>query len=145
MAGRSSIQWKTGIHGRTKRRLWKPMQHIPRIYVGMGNPNCTDVRHNVGMDWLNYFANKMDLKWYDYQNLDCEIAYFKESELILIKPKRYMNMHGPILANILNQLERPIEDCVIIHDCLNTKFGNWRYQQGKGHWYVVNVLYIYKK
>ena len=126
MANHLSVRLKSGIHGRTKRRLWQPLEHMPRIYVGIGNPNCNGIRHNVGMDWLDYFANKMDLKWHDEKDLESYVAYFEECDLILVKPKRYMNMQGIVVSKILNQLKRPIEDCVLIHDCLNTTFGTWR-------------------
>ena len=138
MKGRVGVKWKTGISGRTKKRLWSPIENIPKIYIGLGNPgqSYAGIRHNIGSDWVNYFVNKMELNWEDYNNeLNCNIAFFDDGNILFIQPNRYLNMYGPTLAKILNELNRPIQDCVIIHDCLYTKFGTWRHQKGGFHGY----------
>ncbi|ETO22547.1 Peptidyl-tRNA hydrolase [Reticulomyxa filosa] len=151
------FSWKTGISGRSSVRLWKPLERIPRVYVGVGNPTneYKDCRHNIGRDFLDYFAKQLCLQWHNIaineqenkkenhahknqlpnQNigLECQVAYFREGSLLFVKSNRYMNMTGVVLSQLLNEMRRPIQDVVIIHDCLYTKFGTWRHQRGKGH------------
>eukprot|EP01083_Nonionella_stella_P180546 644153_1 len=134
MSAKTGIRWKTGIRGRTKKRIWKPMQNIPRVYIGIGNPGDSyhDIRHNVGRDWIDFFARKMNLEWSKNEELECELSYFNDGKMLLVKPNRYMNMYGPTVAKLMNEMEISIADCVFIHDCLFTKFGTWRHQRGLG-------------
>ena len=141
MSGRAGIRWKTGIKGRTKKRIWKPLQDIPRVYIGVGNPGVEykDIRHNVGRDWIDYFAENMNLKWSINEQLECKICYYNDGKMLLVKPIRYMNMYGPTMAKLMNEMKLSIADCVFIHDCLFTKFGTWRHQRGGGAWYVIII------
>ena len=110
------------------------MQNIPRVYVGIGNPGdeYKDIRHNVGRDWIDFAAKKLNLQWTLNESLECELAYFNDGKMLFVKPTRFMNMSGVPMAKIMNEMQVSIGDCVFVHDCLFTKFGTWRFQRGFG-------------
>lgn len=137
MSGSSKLTnfpWRSGITGRKRsiKRLWKPMEKMPRILIGIGNPGpeYDNIRHNVGRNFTQFFTNKMNLNFQMNtemnNNYDCEMCYFQDAKLLILKPMRFMNMYGPVLAQILNDFNLNIDDCCVAYDCFYTKFGHWQ-------------------
>ena len=92
-----------------------------KIFVGIGNPGVEykDTRHNAGFMVIDNFLKKVESfqkKKYRYF-----ISFYTEvdrSEVILVKPRVYINESGIAVRKVLDTLKVKPEDLVVIHDCL---------------------------
>jgi len=106
-----------------------------RIIIGIGNPGNRYQfnRHNVGFQFLDYFADKKTLRFkpskFDY--------YFAEGEsnnnpFILLKPSSYVNNSGiPVLAAI-EEYKIPLSDLLVIIDDINIPISSIRIRKAGG-------------
>ena len=89
------------------------------VIVGIGNPGSRykNNRHNVGFQFLDYFADRKKLAFraskFDY--------YYSEGELsgmpfVLIKPDTYVNLSGVAVLNCITNYIINVQDVLIVVD-----------------------------
>lgn len=106
-----------------------------RLIVGIGNPGIRyrNNRHNVGYQFLDYYAEKKLLKFkasrFDY--------YFAEGELdkipfFLLKPNSYVNNSGIAVLAAVQELGIYFSELLIIVDDIHIPTGEIRIRKSGG-------------
>ena len=99
-----------------------------RLIVGLGNPGAKyrSNRHNVGFMLLDQIADIRSLSFKKKIKYD----YTKFADLIIIKPKTYMNRSGNAVTSVLTG--NKIEDILVIVDDINIPLGEIRLRKAGG-------------
>jgi peptidyl-tRNA hydrolase, PTH1 family len=106
-----------------------------RIIVGIGNPGSRykNNRHNVGFQFLDYYAEKKSLNFkaskFDY--------FFAEGELesnpfLLLKPATYVNNSGVAVLSSVQEYDISINDLLVIVDDVNIPTAEIRIRKSGG-------------
>lgn len=106
-----------------------------RAIIGIGNPGRKYIfnRHNIGFQFIDYFAEKKKLEFkpskFDY--------YYSEGELgnipfVLIKPSTYVNLSGVAVLSSVTRYKIDIEDILIVVDDINLEFSEFRLRKSGG-------------
>ena len=87
------------------------------LLVGLGNPGekYIGTRHNLGFEVLDEFRRKKDLgDWLQDDKFKAEVI--KTKDLILVKPRTYMNLSGMAVSKIAKYYKIKPREIVVIHD-----------------------------
>lgn len=106
-----------------------------RAIIGIGNPGRKYIfnRHNVGFQFIDYFAEKTKLEFkpskFDY--------YYSEGELgnipfVLIKPSTYVNLSGVAVLSSVTRYKIDFKDILIVVDDINLEFSEFRLRKSGG-------------
>ncbi|HPA36646.1 MAG TPA: aminoacyl-tRNA hydrolase [Chitinophagales bacterium] len=90
------------------------------LIVGLGNigKEYDHTRHNIGFDVADAMAKELGCT-FDLSRLALYAkGSFKGRQVHLIKPTTYMNLSGKAIKYWLQQLEIPLENCLVIVDDL---------------------------
>ncbi len=104
-----------------------------KLVFALGNPETKykHTRHNIGKDFLNYFATKNNLEWQIKKDLD--ISYIKFDDAILIKPNDFMNVLGPKAEKCLKYFNvTNLANFLVIYDDLDFVVGEFKLNFAKG-------------
>ncbi len=110
-----------------------------KILVGLGNfeDKYIGTRHNVGRDFLIWFAKKhnfSDFKKDSFLKALVATGDIKDEAYILILPETYMNLSGVTVKNIFQKWNGVSKDDVtIIQDEIDVNFGEIKVSTDKGH------------
>lgn len=100
-----------------------------KLIVGLGNPGkeYENTRHNMGFLYLDYYANKKDIK-IDKKKFDGLYgeAFIAGEKVIFLKPQKYMNLSGEVIKKYVDYFDIDIKDILIICDDLDTSFGKYK-------------------
>jgi len=106
-----------------------------KIFVGLGNPGeeYKDTRHNAGFMVIDNFLKKVG----NYQEKKHRYFIFystevDKKEVILVKPRVYINESGIAVRKVLDTLKVKPEDLVVIHDDLGIRTGKIKITLDKG-------------
>lgn len=117
------------------------------LLVGLGNPGPTYAshRHNVGFMVVDELARRASVRFSTSGPLRAETAQTRltagggmggvgaeAEQLILLKPRTYMNESGQAVAKALSYFRIPPERMIVIHDELDLDFGQLRLKYGGG-------------
>jgi PTH1 family peptidyl-tRNA hydrolase len=88
--------------------------------LGLGNPGrrYDGTRHNLGFELVGHFAARHGAKWtHEHATYDAARLEFESSEMILVRPKTYMNRSGRAIR-FLGEVEAldPAELVVLADD-----------------------------
>ena len=102
-----------------------------KIIIGLGNPGerYARNRHNIGFMVLNELALEYKGKWLNYALCDICRLEIARQQVLLAKPLTYMNHSGLAVHRLLSDLNRRVEDLILIADDLNLPFGRLRIRQ----------------
>lgn len=106
-----------------------------RVIVGIGNPGSLykNNRHNVGFQFLDYFANHKKLAFkaskFDYYYSEGETS---GSPFVLIKPVTYVNLSGVAVLNCVNNFNINAKDLLIVVDDVNLQTASIRIRRSGG-------------
>jgi PTH1 family peptidyl-tRNA hydrolase len=110
---------------------------VPRlILLGLGNPGrrYRDTRHNLGFMALDAFAARHGAE------PECETRTFgragclvQSTDIILIKPKTYMNRSGRAVAELLRGTEFDPSERVVLADDMVLPLGQLRLRRRGSH------------
>uniref|UniRef100_A0A670YF02 Peptidyl-tRNA hydrolase 1 homolog n=1 Tax=Pseudonaja textilis TaxID=8673 RepID=A0A670YF02_PSETE len=105
----------------------QPLGQLLRWVAGLGNHTFPGTRHSVGMAVLNHLASKLDVadQWKRDKRCcaDMVVARLGEAELLLMKPRKFMNLNGISLASAVEKYNLSIEDIYLVHDDLDKPLG----------------------
>ncbi len=110
-----------------------------KILVGLGNigEKYVGTRHNVGRDFLFWFAKKHDFSTFkkdSFLNALVSTGQIQNIDFILILPETYMNLSGQTVKNIFAKWDTISKDEVtIIHDDIDINFGEIKLSKDAGH------------
>lgn len=100
-----------------------------KLIVGLGNPGkeYEKTRHNVGFMVLDKIAEKYQVAFSKtkFQGLFGEIT-LKGEKIILLKPQKYMNLSGEVIAEFLHFYKITNNDLLVFHDDLDLPTGKIR-------------------
>ena len=101
----------------------------PLLVIGLGNPGgeYQGTRHNVGAEAVSLLSERLQVKAGAYRGpawLARKVV--DDRELILARPKTYMNESGVAGARLLRDLKVPLEAVLVVYDDLDLKQGRLR-------------------
>jgi PTH1 family peptidyl-tRNA hydrolase len=100
-----------------------------RLIVGLGNPGneYKNNRHNLGFLLTDRFAASNKLEFKRKKNYD----FCRLSDVIIIKPKTFMNRSGVAVTSILT--ENRLADILVVVDDINLPVGEIRLRRNGGY------------
>ncbi|MGH7643407.1 MAG: aminoacyl-tRNA hydrolase [Candidatus Dormibacteria bacterium] len=105
------------------------MSATPLLVIGLGNPGgeYEGTRHNVGADALAALARRLQVKLGAYRG-PAWVArkVIAERELILARPKTFMNQSGVAGVKLAQDFNVPLDAVVVVYDELDLKLGRLR-------------------
>ena len=106
------------------------------LVVGLGNPGpkYENTRHNIGFMVADVLAGRMHGKFSSHKRSNADIvqARFDGRQVILAKPRTYMNLSGGPVAALCKFFSVAPENVVVVHDELDLDFGTIRLKKGGG-------------
>lgn len=106
-----------------------------RAIIGIGNPGSRykNNRHNIGFQFLDYFAEK---KTCTFQSSKFKY-HFTEGELsgepfVLVKPDTYVNLSGVAASNCINYYQIDVKDLLVIVDDISLDLYSVRIRKSGG-------------
>ena len=118
-----------------------------KLVVGLGNPGkeYEKTRHNIGFDFLDYYAKCNDLKFVlnkKFNAYNCDFN-FNNEKIILIKPLSFMNLSGIVVMKYIKFYNLSGDDILVIQDDLDMALGKIRISYNSssgGHNGIKNII-----
>ncbi len=119
----------------------EPVREAPRgrlrIVVGLGNPGprYAKTRHNVGFRAVDTLASRIGLTWQrDSIKVSSEVAagLVDDLPLVLVRPQTFMNRSGDAVARVLEELQVPPSQALVIYDDMDLPLGAVRLRERGG-------------
>jgi peptidyl-tRNA hydrolase, PTH1 family len=104
-----------------------------KLIFSLGNPEpeYKHTRHNVGKDFLNYYAKKNNLVWEEKKDLN--VQCIKTTNGIFVKPNEYMNQLGSKAEKCLKYFNiADLNNFLVVYDDLDLVSGDFKFAFGKG-------------
>nr|XP_030142410.3 probable peptidyl-tRNA hydrolase isoform X3 [Taeniopygia guttata] len=118
------------------RALWSPVTQV----AGLGNYGLRGTRHSVGMEVLDQLARQLAVAegWRVDRRCcaDVALATAHGLELVLLKPRRFMNLNGLSVASAAEIYSLGPKDIYLVHDDLDKALGKVAIKLGgsaRGH------------
>ena len=104
-----------------------------KLIVGLGNPGekYTFTRHNAGFLVIDALLDTLQVSSLNFSSF--KAITFKSNQLILAKPKTFMNNSGEAIQNIKKYFKIENKDIIVIHDDLDLPFGAVKFKIGGGN------------
>lgn len=101
------------------------------LYIcGLGNPGLTysKNRHNVGYMFLDFLKTKYFFdEWTTFKDkIDYSKGIISKKEVLLIKPKEYMNNSGKSLKFFFEYYKIDINKVVVVYDDVDINIGSFK-------------------
>jgi PTH1 family peptidyl-tRNA hydrolase len=107
------------------------------VIVGLGNPGqkYTLTRHNIGFLVVDAIVSATRASnTHVVEKSEHNADTFKiGSDILLVKPKTFMNLSGESVQPLLSFYKIPLENLLVIHDEVDIPFTQLRLQKGRGH------------
>uniref|UniRef100_A0A8D2Q8N5 Peptidyl-tRNA hydrolase 1 homolog n=1 Tax=Varanus komodoensis TaxID=61221 RepID=A0A8D2Q8N5_VARKO len=111
------------------------------LVAGLGNYGLRGTRHSVGMAILNHLASKLSVadQWRKDRRCcaDVALATLGETELVLMKPRRLMNINGLSVLGAVEAYGLDIENIYLVHDDLDKPLGKVALKLGGSARYTI--------
>lgn len=105
------------------------MSAPPLLVIGLGNPGgeYEGTRHNAGAEAVGILAERLGVKLGRYRG-PAWVArkVVEDRELVLARPKTFMNESGVAGARLVRDFEVPLEAVIVVYDELDLKLGRLR-------------------
>lgn len=101
------------------------------LIAGLGNPGpeYALTRHNIGFFVVNRLAEKLNLSGWNREKKSHSIrGEYRDNEVIIIKPRTYMNLSGEAVLAYLSHYRIPPGDFLAVVDDLALPFGKLRFR-----------------
>nr|XP_045369789.1 probable peptidyl-tRNA hydrolase isoform X1 [Camelus bactrianus] len=97
------------------------------LVVGLGNPGMPSTRHSVGMAVLGQLARRLGVaeSWARDRRCaaDLALASLGDAQLVLLRPRRLMNVNGRSVARAAELFGLTAEEVYLVHDELDKPLG----------------------
>lgn len=105
------------------------------MVVGLGNPGpeYAGHRHNVGFWTVNRLASRHGIKLDASKNASVGKGRIGDIEVVLVKPRTYVNRSGLAVAPLMQRESVPIEHVIVIYDELDLPEGRIRLRLKGSH------------
>ncbi|XP_063172046.1 peptidyl-tRNA hydrolase isoform X2 [Candoia aspera] len=110
------------------------------MVAGLGNYTFPGTRHSVGMAVLNHLASQLNMadQWKMDKQCSAEmaVAHLGDTELLLVKPRKFMNLNGVSVVAAAERYNLNTEDIYLVHDDLDKPLGKISLKLGgsaRGH------------
>lgn len=116
------------------------------LIAGLGNPGAEyrDTRHNIGFELLDLLSEKLSVTFESESGLyDLGEARFKGQNVLLVKPKTYMNLSGKAIRKVLTKTNLSPRQCLVCYDDVNLDVGTIRLRpsgSAGGHNGIQNII-----
>lgn len=103
------------------------------LIIGLGNPGkkYQKTRHNIGFQVINEFAKENDFPSFEF-NKYCYADISKKDDIILAKPKTFMNLSGKAVKSLTNKYKVPLFNLWVIHDDIDLPLEKIRISKNRG-------------
>jgi PTH1 family peptidyl-tRNA hydrolase len=107
----------------------------PRLVVGLGNPGAEygNTRHNVGAWTVNLLAKRHGVPLKRHGKIDRASITIDGHEVVIARPRAYMNVSGPPIAAEAKRLNLSAESLMVIYDELDLPVGRLRLRRAGSH------------
>jgi PTH1 family peptidyl-tRNA hydrolase len=106
------------------------------LVVGLGNPGpqYERTRHNVGFMVADVLAERVGGRFSAHKKTGSDLltARLDSRQVLLAKPRTYMNESGRPVAALARFFSVGVDDVVVIHDDIDLDFGVVRLKRGGG-------------
>ncbi|MBU1487283.1 aminoacyl-tRNA hydrolase [bacterium] len=116
------------------------------LLIGLGNPGneYANTRHNAGFRVVNYLSKRTGIKL-DQVRLKSRLGEgsFKQEEIILARPRTYMNLSGEAVSSLVGGFNLPLSRLLVIYDDIDLDLGQIRIRpkgSGGGHKGVASII-----
>nr|XP_031533441.1 probable peptidyl-tRNA hydrolase isoform X3 [Vicugna pacos] len=107
-------------------KRWLFPRCFPQV-VGLGNPGMPGTRHSVGMAVLGQLARRLGVaeSWARDRRCaaDLALASLGDAQLVLLRPRRLMNVNGRSVARAAELFGLTAEEVYLVHDELDKPLG----------------------
>ena len=114
------------------KRFFAPRRPM-KLVVGLGNPGKAYAhnRHNIGFRCINHLGrlHSIPVKQRQCQS-QIGIGKIAGVELLLVKPKTFVNRSGEAVSRLMHRHNIPVSDLLVICDDLDLPPGKLRLRQG---------------
>uniref|UniRef100_A0ABK0L7Q7 peptidyl-tRNA hydrolase n=1 Tax=Rattus norvegicus TaxID=10116 RepID=A0ABK0L7Q7_RAT len=139
---------KSGLFCPGMRRSWTLSRQVSEarfpgkrwLVAGLGNPGMPGTRHSVGMAVLGQIAQRLGVaeNWARDSRCaaDLALAPFGDAQLVLLRPRRLMNVNGRSVAKAAELFGLSAEEIYLVHDELDKPLGKLALKLGgsaRGH------------
>ena len=103
-----------------------------KIIVGLGNPGrgYANNRHNVGFKCIDRLAQLHDIRLSQRRAKSrMGTGSIGGEEVVLAKPRTYMNLSGQAVQSIFAKLKPSLSDLIVIYDDLDLALGTMRIRE----------------
>jgi peptidyl-tRNA hydrolase, PTH1 family len=104
-----------------------------RLLVGLGNPGeqYAATRHNLGFRCVDALVERYAARWAEVPDARSCTAVIDTDDLTLVlaKPLTYMNRSGDAVQALLERLELPRQQALVIYDDMDLPFGSVRLRE----------------
>ena len=100
-----------------------------KLIVGLGNPGkaYTRNRHNVGFRCIDHFARLHHIPLTERrQRAKVGMGVVADTEVVLAKPRTFMNRSGEAVSQLLRRFKISVEDLIVICDDMDLPLGRVR-------------------
>lgn len=105
------------------------------VVLGIGNPGAkyVNTKHNAGFIIIDKFVEKHKL-FYKASQSDYHFAEgnLNKNDFIIIRPTTYVNNSGLAALDVLEKLEIPINQFLVVVDDINLELGKLRLRKSGG-------------
>ncbi|KAM7316860.1 peptidyl-tRNA hydrolase isoform X2 [Microtus pennsylvanicus] len=139
---------RSGLFRSGMRRSWALRQCVSEarfpgkrwLVAGLGNHGMPGTRHSVGMAVLGQIARRLGVaeSWARDSRCaaDLALAPFGDAQLVLLRPRRLMNVNGRSVAQAAELFGLTAEEIYLVHDELDKPLGKLALKLGgsaRGH------------
>jgi PTH1 family peptidyl-tRNA hydrolase len=108
---------------------------VAHVVVGLGNPGpeYRGTRHNVGQRVLDELAHRLRRAWRRQGQAMVARGQWRGEPVVLVKPLAFMNVTGPVVAQVLRREEADPRDLILVYDDLDLPLGTVRVRMRGSH------------
>ena len=101
---------------------------MAHVVVGLGNPGpeYRGTRHNVGQRVVDQLAQQLKKAWHPAGRALVARATWRGDALYLVKPQSFMNVSGPAVRRVCDELDASPEDLILVYDDIDMELGKVR-------------------
>jgi len=100
-----------------------------KTVIGLGNPGkaYANTRHNVGIRCIDAISHDLGIPLSQRRvSVVLGQGQFGQDDIILVKPRTFMNNSGNALSYLIDRFHTPPEDLIVVYDDMSLPLGTIR-------------------